>query len=179
MLTSEVYAKLETLVQEVAQREGCQLYDIEMGSAHGGRRTLRIFIDKQDGGPGIDDCSKISRGLSEVLDVDDPLPGGTYDLEVSTPGIERVLTKPWHFSRVVGKKIQVRLEKALEFYGIQNKKFSAMKQVREMLASADDEGIVFRLDEEVAKIPFSAIDQARVVFEMPTKGDKKVEKKKK
>jgi ribosome maturation factor RimP len=127
---------------------------------------------------GIADCSNVSRGLSELLDADDPIEGA-YDLEVSTPGIERVLRKPWHFQRVIGKKIQTRLQKPLEDFGIQNKKFSAMKQVSETLAAVSDEGIEFRLEEEVAKIPFSAIDRAKVLFDMEPKGEKKTEKKKK
>jgi len=176
MLSTDVMTKLESMIQQVAQDQGCELYDIEFAGV-GGRRTLRIYIDRPEG-VGIADCSSVSRGLSELLDVDDPIEGA-YDLEVSTPGIERVLRKPWHFQRVIGKKIQTRLLKPLEAYGVQNKKFSVMKQVSETLAAADEEGIEFRLEEEVAKIPFSAIDRAKVLFETEAKGEKKTEKKKK
>lgn len=179
MLTSESLTKLESLAQEVAKREGCELYDIEFGG-HGGRRTLRVFIDRADGGIGIDDCSNVSRGLSLLLDVEDPIPGGAYDLEVSSPGVDRFLRKPWHFERVIGKKIQTRLAKPLEAFGVQNKKYSAMKQVTAVLTAADAEGITFEFEEEKAKIPFSALEKAKVVFDFDTeRGAKKGEKKKK
>ncbi len=178
MLTNDVITKLETIVQELAAREGCELYDLDFG-AFSGRRTLRIFIDKASpGGAAIGDCTKVSRGLSELLDAEDPIPGGEYDLEVSTPGVDRLLRKPWHFERVVGKKIQLRLSEPLESFGIQNKKFSAMKAVTEVLVSSDDNGIVLAFEDEMAKIPFSALEKAKVFFELEPKGEKKGEKKK-
>ena len=177
MLREDTIIKLETLVQEVAKREGCELYDIEFGG-HSGRRTLRVFIDRAEGGVSIDDCSNVSRGLSLILDVEDPIPGGAYDLEVSTPGVDRILRKPWHFQRVVGQRVQVRSSQALESFGIQNKKFSAMKQVSEVLAGADEEGITFVLEDEQVKIPYSTLEKAKLVFEFEVKqkGEKKGKK---
>lgn len=175
MLSPEVMTKLETLAKEVAQREGCELYDLEFGG-HGGRRTLRVFIDKAEGGIGIEDCSNVSRGLSLLLDVEDPITGA-YDLEVSSPGLDRFLRKPWHYSRAVGKKIQIRLSKPLGEFGIENKKFSATKQLSETLANADEDGIGFVLDGEQVKIPYSAVEKAKVVFDYASKGEKKGKKK--
>jgi len=173
MLSPDVMMKLETLVHEVATREGCELYDLDFGG-HGGRRTLRIFIDKADGGAGIAECSQVSRGVSEVLDLDDPIPGGAYDLEVSTPGVDRLLRQPWHFAKVVGKKIQVRSTQAMETFGIKSPKYSQMKQLVEVLTASDESGIEFNLDGENVKIPYSSLEKAKVYFDFgAAKGEKK------
>ena len=68
--------KVEKLAQEVAEREGCILYDVE-NSGSGKGRILRIYIDKE-GGVGIEDCSNVSKGLNLMLDVEDIVPGAMY-----------------------------------------------------------------------------------------------------
>jgi ribosome maturation factor RimP len=73
---------------------------------------MRVYIDRlqgRDGGHiGIDDCERVSREVSALLDVEDPIPGA-YSLEVSSPGFDRVLRKPEHFGRFVGSRIRVEL----------------------------------------------------------------------
>jgi ribosome maturation factor RimP len=91
----------------LAQAEGMEIVDIVFrheGSRGG--RVLRLYMDKQ-GGPNVDDLSRVSRQLSEVLDVQDTI-DGAYILEVSSPGINRPLRRPEHFSRFVGKRIRIR-----------------------------------------------------------------------
>lgn len=177
MHSSEVMQKLEILVQGITSQIGCELYDLELTGVQG-RRTLRIFIDKAPGGAGIDDCSQVSRKLSESLDVEDPI-DGAYDLEVSTPGLDRPLRKAWHFSRVVGKKIWIKTAQPLSDFGVQNPKLMPMKQISEVLASADEQKIEFEIENEKVTIPLSALEKAKLVFELNPKGQKKGEKKKK
>jgi len=96
--------QIRQLADEVATREGCRLYDLEFV----GGRILRIYIEKMnDGGASLDDCVNVSRGLNLMLDVEDPIPGGRYELEVSTPGLERRLTQLWHFEKAVGMKVRL------------------------------------------------------------------------
>ncbi|WII71966.1 ribosome maturation factor RimP [Bdellovibrio sp. 22V] len=163
--------KVENMANEVATREGCFIYDIEFVGAGKGR-TLRVFIDKEDGSISIDDCSNVSKGLNLLLDVEDIIPGGAYNLEVSTPGLDRTLKKPWHFQKVVGKKVYIKTTKALESAGVTDKKWKAAKTVEQVLESADDSGIRFVVNDVEIKIPYAMIDKAKVVFEM-TKGQKK------
>lgn len=177
MLTSEIRSKLEQLAGEVARREGCELYDLELNGSSG-RRTLRVFIDRPEGGAGIEDCSNVSRGLSLMLDVEDPIPGGAYDLEVSTPGVDRPLRQPWHFQRVIGKKAWMKLDQALENFGAQNPKNKPAKQITARVEAADEANVTVELEEEQMQLPYSAIEKAKLVFEMPEKGQKKNEKKK-
>src|SRR5262249_32900721 len=98
--------RVRKLAEEVAIREGCRLYDLEF--AGGPHRTLRVFIEKDDGGASLEDCVNVSRGLNLMLDVEDPIPGGRYELEVSTPGLERKLTQLWHFEKAIGEFVQLR-----------------------------------------------------------------------
>lgn len=166
--------KIEDLANQVASREGCKIYDIEFsGGAQG--RTLRVFIDKDlEGGASVDDCANVSKGLNLLLDVDDVIPGGRYNLEISTPGVERPLKKKWHYESSIGKKIWIRVNRSLESFGVQNKKFSSAKQLTENLKGCSDQGIHFELENESIEIPFTAIEKAHVVFEFEAeKGVKK------
>lgn len=162
--------KVEKMAQEVAEREGCFLYDIDFIGAGKGR-TLRVYIDKE-GGVGIDNCSDVSKGINLLLDVEDIIPGGAYNLEVSTPGLERHLKKQWHFEKAVGKKVWMKTTKALESVGITDKKWKAAKTIEDVLESADESGVRFVIKDVELKIPYEIIDKAKVVFEFE-KGQKK------
>ncbi|NBX40818.1 MAG: ribosome maturation factor RimP, partial [Gammaproteobacteria bacterium] len=99
----------EPLIEQL----GYELVDIEwVAAARSG--VLRFFIDhpvEHGGHIGIEDCEKVSREVSALLDVEDPVPGA-YSLEVSSPGFDRVLRKPAHFARFVGSRIWVELQVA-------------------------------------------------------------------
>jgi ribosome maturation factor RimP len=172
MLTTETWQKIENLAVQVVTREGCKFYDMDFSGGAAGR-TLRIYIDK-DGGASLDDCANVSRGLNLLLDVEDPIPGGAYHLEVSTPGVERPLRKPWHFEQAIGSKIWMRLNRNLESLGLQGKRLGMQKQIAEVLHSVDSTGVYFEIENEKILIPFQAIEKAHVVFEFDTaKGRKK------
>lgn len=106
MLTTGQLEQIRQFAEEVAAREGCLLYDLDYREGSG--RVLRVFIDKADGGVSIDDCANVSRGLNLRLDVEDVIPGGAYDLEVSSPGLDRKLTQLWHFQKAVGQTVQLK-----------------------------------------------------------------------
>lgn len=91
---------------EVATREGCVLYDLEL--IDGPRRILRVYIDRTPGGVSLNDCVNVSKGLNLRLDVEDVMPGGAYELEVSSPGLERKLTQPWHFESAIDKQVSLK-----------------------------------------------------------------------
>jgi len=93
--------------------EGMEIIDIEFRREGGrGGRVLRLFLDKE-GGPSVDGLARVSRQLSELLD-SDPAMDGPYTLEVSSPGINRVLKKREHFMRFVGKRVRVRTREMIE-----------------------------------------------------------------
>lgn len=167
--------KVEQLCQDVCVREGCYLYDLEFGGLGQGR-TLRIFIDKDSsGGATIDDCSNVSKGLNEALDVEgeDLIPGGAYNLEVSTPGIDRVLRKAWHFEKVIGKKIWIKTKAPFETMGeVLDTGLQKAKQTEAVLKDYKNETLTLENKKGDITVPFNQIEKAKVVFEMTKKKPK-------
>ncbi|PSM51572.1 DUF150 domain-containing protein [Campylobacter blaseri] len=101
---------LEALVAEC----GVNLYDTETVSENG-RTIFRVYITKK-GGITLDDCEKVSRLLSPIFDVEPPV-SGDYILEVSSPGLERVLTKPHHFEQSIGEFVKITINSNEKFEG--------------------------------------------------------------
>lgn len=98
--------KLTQMVEPVVESLGYELVLLEYFPQRGGA-LLRLFIDSL-GGITLKDCERVSREVSGVLDVEDPIPQG-YRLEVSSPGLDRPLVKPAHFERFVGSEVAIRL----------------------------------------------------------------------
>lgn len=163
--------KIEVIANEIAEREGCFVYDIEhTGSGKG--RILRVFIDKTEG-VGIEECSNVSKALNLRLDVEDVVPGAMYNLEVSTPGLDRHLRKKWHFEKAVGKKIYVRLEKSLGSLGIEDKGLLSTKQIEDVLTAVEGEQLVFTLRGLTVKVPIEVVEKSKLVFEYKVNPKKK------
>lgn len=186
MLMSDDIGKLKEHVEQVASRENCFLYDLEwIGKGIG--RTLRVFIDKEgDEGVSIDDCSRVSRGLDLVLDVEDLVPGGAYNLEVSSPGLERRLNQPWHFEKAHGELAQFQLNKALgEITEKCSSKESQRKKLIGLIQGNDETSVKVILTERKEEIegkeelilPFQYIHKAKVVFLYESNFNKKKPKK--
>ena len=138
------------MLEPTVERLGYELADLEVRL--GGKGGLvRIFIDKPDG-IGLDDCEKVSLAVSAILDVEDPVPGN-YDLEVSSPGLDRKLTKVEHFQRFIGETVKVQMRFPIE----------GRRRFRGTLVSVDDENIVVEVDGESHSLPLATIDTARLV----------------
>ena len=146
-MTSDELAKL---LEPAIVRLGYELWNLELkvGGKHG---VLRLFIDKADG-VGLDDCEKVSLAVSALLDVEDPLPNH-YDLEVSSPGLDRRLVKVEHFQRFMGETLKVQMRFPIE----------GRRRFRGTLVSSDDENIVVEVDGESHTLPVATIDTARLV----------------
>ena len=137
------------LAAPLAEGEGMEIVDIDFrheGSRGG--RVLRLYLDKE-GGPNMDDLSRVSRQLSELLDVQDTI-DGAYTLEVSSPGINRPLKKPAHFARFVGKRIRVRTRDLIDgrrsFLGI--------------LGQVVEDSVILTQEGKRYQIPFSMIEKS-------------------
>ncbi|HLT92408.1 MAG TPA: ribosome maturation factor RimP [Woeseiaceae bacterium] len=142
--------ELARLLEPTVERMGYELTDLEL--RFGGRDGLvRVFIDRA-GGVGLADCEAVSRQLSALLDVEDPLPGH-YVLEVSSPGLDRKLTKPAHFRRFVGEDVRVKLRAPVD----------GRRNFRGRLTAADDEDIAVEVDGQVHRLALAAIESARLV----------------
>lgn len=97
---------LQEMLQDAVEDLGCELWGIECQRA-GRFMTVRLFIDK-DGGVTVDDCADVSRQVSAILDVEDPI-ADKYNLEVSSPGLDRPLFTLLQFERYIGQDIAVHL----------------------------------------------------------------------
>lgn len=145
--------KVEELILEVLEEFNIDLYHYEL--IEGGRNNfLRVFIDK-DEGVSIDDCEKVSRELSVLLDVEDPIPY-RYTLEVSSPGIERRLYNSNHFMKNVGKEIDVKLKK-------KNINLNSRRLVG-ILKNADDEGFSVGVNGNIFKIDYSDVELVKIKY---------------
>ena len=102
---------LEKLALPVCERHGVYIYNTEY-KKEGSEYYLRLFIDK-DGGVTIEDCENVSREISPMLD-DLTFIKDAYIFEVSSPGIDRVLSRPWHFEKVMGQEIDIKLFAAID-----------------------------------------------------------------
>src|SRR5579862_5559922 len=124
----EIVAKIAEIAGRVADPEGIEVVDVQLLGAGRGR-LLRIFIDRFQGSPrpgsgqapeqrplGVShaDCEFISHQVGTILDVEDVIPGDSYTLEVSSPGLERKLSKPTDFERFVGQKARIVLREPVE-----------------------------------------------------------------
>jgi ribosome maturation factor RimP len=108
----EVLTKITELGERAAAGSGIEIVEIQLRGA-GKSRLLRVYIDKP-GGVTHGDCEFISEHLGKLLDEEDAVPGDSYTLEVSSPGIERKLTRPRDFERVVGQKLRVAVRQPIE-----------------------------------------------------------------
>jgi ribosome maturation factor RimP len=141
--------ELAKLLEPTVEGLGYELSDLEakIGSQNG---LLRLFIDKEDG-INLDDCEKVSAAVSALLDVEDPLPG-QYNLEVSSPGSDRTLTKLAHFERFAGETVKVQMRFPIE----------GRRRFRGKLLSADEKNIVVEVDGELYTLAIARIDIARL-----------------
>jgi ribosome maturation factor RimP len=99
--------RVTEIARRAAKREGLDVWDVELAGS-GRARIVRIFIDKP-GGVTHADCELVSNQVGTVLDVEDVIPGSSYHLEVSSPGLERKLVRADHFERSVGCKARIQL----------------------------------------------------------------------
>lgn len=144
--------RLIALIEPLVGRLGYELVDLEH-SAGRGSAVVRLFIDCPEG-VGLADCERVSREVSALLDVEDPIPTA-YTLEVSSPGFDRLLRTPAHFARFVGSRVLVELNMPRE----------GRRRYTGTLLSADEAGIALEVDGQRVAMPFAEIGKARLAGE--------------
>lgn len=155
--------RLTVLVRSVLEPMGYELVGVEFFQRGKQGSVLRVYIDHMDrvrdgqaGSITLDDCGAVSNQLSGVLDVEDPI-GGPYDLEVSSPGLDRPLFTSEHFERFRGRNVRVKSAAALE--GRRNLEGRILGVKRE------PESVLLEVDGERREVPLTVIDSARLVPE--------------
>lgn len=156
------HARLWELLEPVVSGMGYDLIEIEYqpSAKHG---VLRLYIDLP-GGIQLDDCTEVSRQVSAVLDVDDPIPG-QYNLEVSSPGMDRPLRKAKDFTRFAGEIARIRMHAAI----------GGQRNFKGRITSADDETLQMECENGPVSLPMASIDKARLVpdYELNENGSKR------
>jgi len=158
MAKGDVVEQVRSVALPILDSMGIELVELEFRK-EGSGMVLRLFLDKP-GGILLDDCSAVSRELSELLDVEEIVPGN-YSLEVSSPGLNRPLTKPADYARYAGKLVKVRTyEMVADDAGNRRKTFLGQ------LVELKDGIIHIRLKEgQSAAIPFDRVAKANLEFE--------------
>ncbi|MGE5459838.1 MAG: ribosome maturation factor RimP [Solirubrobacterales bacterium] len=146
---------VEALVGPVVEASGLEVWDVAF-RGEGGRSVLRVTVDR-DGGVDLDTIAEVSERLSRRLDLEDFGPKG-YQLEVSSPGLERPLRTPRHFERSVGERVKVKTAVPVEGRNV----------LEGALVSADAEAIVVASEGGELRVPYADIASARTVFEWGT-----------
>lgn len=147
-----VEREIEDLIRPILVRNRMELVDV-LYRQEAGRWVLRVFIDKQ-GGVNLDDCALISHQIGDLIEVEDVIPQ-RYFLEVSSPGLDRVLKKESDFQRFCGEKARVKTREALA--GRRNFKGRILRCEQGVLELEDTEGERF-------KFPLHEIEKARLEY---------------
>ena len=144
------HGQLENLLAPVVKSFGCELWGLDFFS-QGKRSLLRLYIEKP-GGVSLEDCERVSRQVSSILDVEDPIAKG-YTLEVSSPGMDRPLFNLEQYRAYIGSEISLRLRTPFEG----RRKFTGV------LHAIEDDEVVLQVGEDEYLLPFELIEKANVV----------------
>lgn len=143
--------QLEDILRPVVEGLGYEYWGIEYRSK-GYQSMLRVFIDDAEKGIGIDDCEKVSRQISSVMDVEDPIQT-EYTLEVSSPGMDRPLFRPEQYQAFVGHQVQIRLRMA----------FEGRRKFQGLIKGVEGDEVVVVVDDHEYLLPFDSIEKAQII----------------
>ncbi|MFN3230799.1 MAG: ribosome maturation factor RimP [Alphaproteobacteria bacterium] len=148
---STVAQKVRDLIEAPAEALGYDLVRVRYTT--GKRPTLQVMAERPDGTMNVEGCAELSRTLSAILDVEDPILG-EYDLEVSSPGVDRPLVRERDFKRYAGFEAKVELAVPQD----------GQRRFRGLLQGIEDGMVMLRTDQGPAQLPFDDIDQAKLVL---------------
>jgi len=148
----QIEQQVRQLAEGLVEAEGLDLVAVLL-TTDAGRRVLRVCVDRA-GGVSIQDCARVSRLLSPLLDVEDPVPG-RYHLEVSSPGIERPLQRCADFARFTGYRARLRLEPG-----------AGPQRISGVLRGLEGEQLLLEREGHTRRIPLSGIERATLILDL-------------
>ncbi len=153
--------KIREAAERVARSQGLEIFDVEW--LVGKQRLLRVYLDRLPGpanpenlGVTHADCQRVSEQLSVILDVEELVPGPSYILEMSSPGLDRKLIKPADYERFVGRLAKIWLEQPVE----------KQKFLEGRLAGFADGSVKLKLKDREIEVPYAGIRKANLVVEL-------------
>ncbi|MCB1697612.1 MAG: ribosome maturation factor RimP [Pseudomonadales bacterium] len=141
--------QITDLLRATVDALGFELWGVEYLS-QGRHSILRVYIDAENGIT-VEDCARVSEQVGSVLDVEDPITG-EYTLEVSSPGMDRLLFRLDQYPGFVGETVELRLRSP----------FEGRRKFKGVLTGIEGEDVVIRVDDHEYLLPHSAIDKARI-----------------
>jgi len=142
--------ELTAMLEPTVEAMGFELWGLEYLS-QGRHSVLRIYIDAEQG-VGVDDCAAVSEQVSSLLDVESPITGASV-LEVSSPGLDRLLFRLDQFPAYVGETVELRLRRPYE----------GRRRFKGILAGLEGEDVVVRVDDHEYLLPHGEIEKAQIV----------------
>ncbi len=147
---SSKQSAIEVMIAPAVEALGFEVWALEY-LTQGRHVVLRLYIDSPNG-VGIEDCSEVSRQVSSILDVEDPI-SADYTLEVSSPGIDRLLVKLEHFAQFKGHKASIKLRFP----------FEGRRRFTGILNGVEGDEVLIVVDDEEFLLPLDSIDRGRIV----------------
>lgn len=141
--------RLQAMITPVVASLGCELWGLEY-ITQGRYTTLRIYIDAPEG-VSLEDCEQVSRQISALMDVEDPI-DGEYTLEVSSPGLDRPLYTAAQYALYVGETVSLRLRLAID----------GRRRFKGVVTAVEDETLLLSVDNKVVRIPVDRIDKGNL-----------------
>jgi ribosome maturation factor RimP len=161
MKREETISRIAAIAERAAAPAGIEVVEVELKGS-GRSHFLRIYIDRPEGVTHAD-CELVSREVGAALDAEDPIPG-TYELEVSSPGVERKLGKWQDWQRFTGKKVKVVLKEPLETSS--ESKSAGLKHFDGVISRAEDHTVTVELTGgSQVTFPLEQVDHANLKFE--------------
>jgi ribosome maturation factor RimP len=146
---SDLQEQIQNLLDPILDSLGLTLWNLEFRK-EGPQWLLRIYIDREPGGVTLDDCTTVSRDLGTVLDVEEIIPHA-YTLEVSSPGLDRALTKPEHYRKSLGKQVRIKTYQVINNQKVFRGKLSGIEDAVAILETESG---------EILRIPLENISKA-------------------
>jgi ribosome maturation factor RimP len=150
----DIENRLEELIDPLMADAGIRLVSVDV-ERRGKRLVVTVCLDRE-GGIDVNTCAEMSEEISRFLDVEDII-SGRYNLEVESPGLQRVLRKPREFGCFLGREVEVLLRQA----------FEGRQKMRGRLLAADEEGITVFVDGEEIAFPYQALKKTKLYFDAP------------
>ena len=144
--------RIEDMITAPLENLGYEVVRVQISGSQ--RQTLQVMAERRDGKPiVVEDCATISRTLSALFDVEDPI-SGAYTLEVSSPGLDRPLTRPKDFERFAGLEARIELRRLID----------GRRRFRGKLAGLDNDTVRIDVEGTVVELPFAEIDRAKLIL---------------
>lgn len=148
--------RLNSLLKPLVEDLGYEFVGVEYQS-NPKNRLVRIYIDRPEVGVDVDDCERVSREVSALMDVEEPV-SGQYTLEVSSPGVERPLFEPAHFQRFAGEQARIVMHAPID----------GRRKFKGLIVRADEDFVVLEVDGVECELPLGGVHRATLAPDLDT-----------